>query len=139
MDPNYELTKLVMTALKNDPSVSGFVAARVFDRVPSDPKPDFPYISMGPSDTLPDDADCITGEEISIQIDCWSQGAAEAFGSAEVKKLAGAVKHCLHDVDLALAENALVALRHRVTRIMREPDGVTNHAVLSFTVFVEID
>ena len=139
MDPNYELTKLVMTALKNDTSVSGFVAARVFDRVPSDPKPDFPYISMGPSDTLPDDADCITGEEVSLQIDCWSQGAAEAFGSAEVKKLAGAVKRRLHDVDLALAENALVSLCHRVTRIMREPDGVTNHAVLSFTAFVEID
>lgn len=139
MDANFELTRLVITTLKTDPSVSGFVAGRVFDRVPSDPTPVFPYVSMGPSDSLPDDADCIAGEEISLQIDCWSEGTSEAYGSAEVKKLAGAVKRCLHDAGLAIGENALVSLRHSVTRIIREPNGVTNHAALSFTAFVEID
>ncbi|MET3602035.1 DUF3168 domain-containing protein [Martelella mangrovi] len=138
MDPNYELSRAVIAALKTAPDVTRFTGTRIFDRVPADPKPAFPYISMGPSDSLPDDADCIDGEEISIQIDCWSQGAGEAFGSAEVKKLAGAVKRSFHDAGLGLADNALLSLHHRATRIMREPDGITNHAALSFTAFVEI-
>ncbi|MAM13024.1 MAG: hypothetical protein CML23_21750 [Rhizobiaceae bacterium] len=175
MDPNYELTRVVINRLKRDVSVSGFVAARVFDRVPAEPKPVFPYISMGPSDVLQDDAECIMGEEISFQIDCWSEGDGEAYGSAEVKKLAGVVKRCLHGAEVTVIdrepferyraedsasgislypsvvmdfstglslsprETGNVTIDHRITRIMREPNGITNHAALSFRAFVEID
>ncbi|MET3601814.1 DUF3168 domain-containing protein [Martelella mangrovi] len=139
MDASYELAFAVMNRLKADAAVSAFVAGQVFDRVPAEPKPQSPYTSLGPTDSVQDDAECIAGQEISFQVDCWSWGAGEAYGSAEVRKLAGAVRQCLHGAEFTLAENAFVMLEHRVTRIMRDPDGVTNHAAMTFSAFVETD
>lgn len=137
MDASYDLEVVVIAALRADEAVSAIVGARIYDRVPSSPAQISPYISMGPSDASQDDADCIEAEEITFQVDCWSWGDGEAFGSAEVRQLSGAVKRCLHDAELALSENALVTLDHRITRVMRDPDGVTNHAAMTFSAFVE--
>lgn len=137
MDPTYELTAAIITRLKADAGVASFVAARVYDR-PPDGAATSPYTSMGPSDATTDDAECIDGMEITMQIDCWSWGSGEAFGSAQVRKLAGAIRACLHDAEFILANNALVTIRHRITRYQRESDGATNRAIISITAFVEI-
>ncbi len=137
MDAAYELAVAIFGRLRADAAVSGFVVGRVYDRVPSDPKPAYPYVSLGPSDATQDDAECIEGQEVSIQIDCWSSGDGEAYGSAEVRKLSGAIRKCLHGAEFTLAENAFVMLDHRITRVMRDLDGVTNHAAMTFSAFVE--
>lgn len=137
MDPTYELTATIISRLKADATVASFVGSRVYDRPPDGEQPS-PYISMGPSDALTDDADCLDGLEITLQIDCWSWGSNEAYGSAEVSKLSGAVRAALHEAEIALPTNALASLRHRITRYQRESDGVTNRAIISVTAFVEI-
>lgn len=137
MDASYELEAAIIAALRTDTAVSSFVDSRVYDRVPVDPEPDYPYISIGPSDSVQDDAECIEAQEITIQIDCWSNGPGEAFGTAEVRKLSGAVRKALHGEDFTLTDNALVMIEHRTTRIMRDEDGVTNHAAITFSAFVE--
>lgn len=137
MDPTYELTAAIITRLKADSAVSAFVTNRVYDR-PPDGSVSPPYISMGPSDATSDGADCIDGLEINIQIDCWSWGSGEAFSSAEVRKLAGAVRASLHEAEFEIQANALATINHRITRIQRESDGVTNRAIISVTAFVEL-
>jgi len=137
MDAGFELYAAIIARLKASAAVSAFVGNRVYDRVPSDPKPSSPYISMGPSDATQDDAECIAAQDIVIQIDIWSWGAGEAFGSAEVRKISGAVGDALHEAPIVLSNNALVMIEHRVTRVMRDPDGVTNHAAMSFSAFIE--
>src|SRR5690606_18981222 len=109
---------------------------RVYDR-PADSSPASPYLSMGPWTIIPDDADCIDGVEVTGQIDVWSWGAGEAFGSAEVSKIADAVRRSLHDAEFNLTINALATIRHELTRILRDPDGVTNHAAIQFTATIE--
>src|SRR5688500_11924265 len=47
------------------------IAQRVYDFVPTEPE--FPYVSLGPDQVVSDDADCITGFEITLQIDAWSR------------------------------------------------------------------
>ncbi|MCP8894297.1 DUF3168 domain-containing protein [Shinella daejeonensis] len=137
--PSHELQVAIVARLETDAGVSALVAGRVYDDVPpeneriEDTGAAWPYVSMGPSDELSDDADCIDGFEISFQIDCWSR----AVGFPEVRKVADAVRRALHDEDLPLAENAMVSFRHRITRVMRDPDGKTSHAALSFTAVVE--
>ncbi|MDW9416422.1 DUF3168 domain-containing protein [Sinorhizobium meliloti] len=138
MDPTYELTATIISRLKADATVASFVGSRVYDRPPDGEQPS-PYISMGPSDALTDDADCLDGLEITLQIDCWSWGSNEAYGSAEVSKLSGAVRAALHEAEIALPTNALAILRHRITRYQRESDGVTNRAIVSITAFVEVN
>lgn len=139
--PDYELLAAVVTRLKADAAVSALVGTKVYDRVPQKPNGQAdvasPYLSLGPSTEVPDDADCIDGVEVTFQIDAWSWGAGEAFGSAQVRKIARAVRRSLHDAEINLTTNALVTLRHELTRVMRDPDGVTNHAAMQFTAVIE--
>ena len=137
MDPVYELKAVIMTRLKADGIVASYVGNRVYDRPPAGVVAS-PYISMGPWDATQDDAECIEGLEIAGQIDVWSWGANEAFGSAEASKLSGAVRRVLHEAELVLGVNALATLTHRITRHQRESDGATNRAIVSITASVEV-
>jgi hypothetical protein len=128
-----ELQGVLIARLKADPAVSALVNGRVYDSVPSSST--FPYVSYGPCDSVDDDADCITGLIVAQQIDCWSRGV----GYPEVKKIADAVRAALHDheVQMPLSTNGMAYFEHRNTRIMRDPDGLTSHAILSFEAGVQ--
>ncbi|MET3925937.1 DUF3168 domain-containing protein [Devosia sp. 2618] len=141
MDASYELILAAINRLRATPAVTSLVGTRIYDRVPEKtdgtPNVAFPYISMGPSTSIPDDFDCMDGEEITIQFDVWSSGAGEAFGSVECRKITGAMKRALHDVDLTLPVNALVVFRHEITRVLRDPNPAITHGVIQFSAVVE--
>ena len=130
-DPDLELQGEIIKRLKADAGVAALVNGRVYDSVPSGAP--FPYVSYGPSDLVTDDADCITGFDGFHQLDAWSR----AVGYPEVKKIAEAVRTCLHDAPIALPSNALVFLEHRSTRYVRDPDGLTSHAVIQLETVIE--
>lgn len=139
ISPSHELQTTIVQRLEADAGVSALVASRIYDDVPpeedriSDTGAAWPYVSMGPSDELSDDADCIDGFEITFQIDCWSR----AVGFPEVRAVSEAVRRALDDQDLPLIDNAMVSFSHRITRYMRDPDGKTSHAAMSFTALIE--
>jgi hypothetical protein len=140
--PDSELVRAMLDALRGDEAMIRLVgAAAIFDRVPEPQEgaPEVPadYVSLGPTDSVPADFDCLEGEEITVQFDAYSTGPGEAYGSAKIRKIAGAIKRCLHDRELTLGGNALVSLQLTLKRIFRDPDGITNHAVLQFTATVE--
>lgn len=130
-DPDLELQGAIVQRLKADPAVTALINGRVYDSVPGNAV--FPYVSYGPSDLVTDDADCITAFSGFHQLDAWSRGV----GYPEVKKIANSVRIALHDADLALPTNALVFIEHRSTRYMRDPDGLTNHAVIQLETVIE--
>lgn len=130
-DVDLELQGAIINRLKADPAVTALVAGRVYDSVPQGAP--FPYITYGPSDVLQDDADCIVAFDIDVQIDVWSR----AVGFPEAKKIAGAVRAALHQVDLVLPTNALVFLEHRQTSMRRDPDGLTSHGLISLNSVIE--
>ncbi len=129
--PSLELQSAIVGRLKAFGALTAIIGTRVYDPVPKSPV--FPYVSWGPDQSISDDADCITGFEVSIQIDAWSL----AVGLPEVKRIAEAVRAALHDYDLPLIDNALVSIRHRQTQNLRDTDGLTNHAVIEFVALVE--
>lgn len=137
--PSLELQGLIAARLKADGNVSALVGARVYDTVPSEQVriektgAAFPYVSMGPSDELSDDADCINGFEIALQIDVWSR----AVGFPEAKRIADVIRTSLRDYDFPLVSNALVLFQHQQTRFLRDPDGLTSHAAMTFEAFAE--
>lgn len=140
MDPTYELQLAALDRLRSSTELVAAVGSRIFDRVPesADGIADSPYLSLGPTSAIPADFDCVDGLEITFQIDVWSWGDGEAYGSVEARKIAHIVRTVLHNADLPLAVNALVTLRHELTRIIREPDGIINHAAIQFAAVVEI-
>jgi len=131
ISPDLELQGVIIDVLRNDPELIQLVGSRAYDRVPENVV--FPYISLGPTFDVEDDADCISGSDISIQIDAWSR----AVGFPEVKRISNAVRNALHQRDLQLTENALALIQCRGIRILRDPDGLTSHGVVDINAFVE--
>lgn len=130
-----EIQGAIVARLKADPAVTALVNGRIYDAAPSNAT--FPYVTIGPVDSVDDDADCITGLIVAQQIDCWSR--YPSGGTVEVKKLVDAVRVSLHDREahLPLATNAMSYFEHRNSRITRDPDGLTSHGILSFEAAIE--
>lgn len=130
-DAGHELQVAIVNVLKADPDVSTMTAGRVYDRVPLDAG--YPYISFGPEQDIPEDADCIEASEIILQIDVWSQDP----GFREARRIGKAVKRALTDEAITLTDNALVYFEFDGRRVLRDPDGNTSHVVLTFRAGVE--
>lgn len=135
MSADYELKAAVVSALKADPAVSGFVGARVYGRPSADAVT--PYISIGPTTVVDDSSEGIPAQDITLQLDVWSAGTGEAYSDAEASKIAGAIRAALHDAELGLPTAGLVLLQHRITRIVRDPDGITHHGIVTLAATVE--
>lgn len=129
--PSLELQIATVARLRSTAAVTALIGDRVFDHVPE--KAEFPYVTVGEGDETSDDADCITGFEISLDIDVWSR----ELGFPEAKKITDAVRRALRSPDLVITENALVSFEHRQSRFLRDPDGITAHAVMTFEAIVE--
>ncbi|MPR62761.1 DUF3168 domain-containing protein [Ochrobactrum intermedium] len=129
--PTYELQGQIVTLLKASPELTALIGGRIYDRVPESPT--FPYVSFGPSDEVSDDADCIDGFEVTMQLDVWSR----AVGFPECRRIVDAVRKALPEDGILLADNALVTFNHRISRLFRDPDGLTSHGAMTFEAFVE--
>lgn len=125
-DPSLEMQAAIVAALKQGGALPTEVGDRVFDKVPAGAA--FPYVSLGPLQVLPDKAGCIDGAELFQQIDVWSREA----GYPEVKKIAAAIVVKLDDQPLSVVGHDVVVFEHSDTRYLRDPDGLTSHAVINF-------
>lgn len=135
-DAAHELQVAIVTALKASADIVDLVGNRIYDRVPmADGKitAAFPYISFGPVQDLPEDADCIEASELVIQLDAWSRDP----GFMEGRKIAKAIKVALDEQSLPLADNALVYFEFDGRRDLRAPDGLTTQIVSTFRAGIE--
>ena len=127
-DPSLALQGAINTRLRSQVAA---VSNRVFDRVPADVV--FPYIELGEFQTVDDGAQCHDGQEVYATLHVWSR----AVGQVEAKALAGAVRGSLHEAELDLgADWQFLEIAHQDTRYLKEPDGLTSHAVLTFRALV---
>lgn len=134
MSPSAELQALIVARLRADPAVSAIVGNRVYDNVPSKNEPADPYISFGPSQVLEDDAECITGIEETVQLNCWS---SRQGSRVEAKDLTWAVQRSLHNYDGQLTQHALVFMRIEQWRLLDDPDGIRKQGVVMVTAVIE--
>lgn len=139
--PDEELIGAAITALKADADLGGMVGTRIYDRVPEKAAGkagvETPYVSLGPMSSVTADADCIDGEEITLQFDVWSRGDGDAYGGREARRIMAAIRRALSDAELVLADNALVTLTFELKRLGRDADGATWHGLVQFSAVVE--
>lgn len=126
-----ELQKAIVARLKADAGVTTLATGGVHDQPPSGVT--FPYVSIGPDQVIPDRADCYDGSEVVLQVDVWSR----EVGFPEAKRIAEAVRAALTDAPLALAGHRLVDIAFVESRTLRDPDGLTSHAALTFRALTE--
>jgi hypothetical protein len=136
-DVSLELQGAITQALKGNAALTALIAGRVYDRVPRNSTGQvtavFPYVSYGPEQDIPEQADCMDASDIFLQIDIWSRGV----GRPEAKQIARAVKDVLHDADLSLTDNALVSLSYEGRRVLVDSDGLTTQIAMTFQAVVE--
>lgn len=135
-DASLEVQDAIVRRLKADATVTALVGTRIYDRVPAGANgitAQFPYVSWGPEQEVPQDADCIDAAELFITLDVWSQQP----GYVEVKRIASAIRASLNDASLTLTDNAFVYLAYDGRRLLRASDGLTSQAVLTFRAGVE--
>ena len=142
-DASIELISAQMTLLRASSPLQVLGVTKIYDRVPTqqdgslDPSVTHPYVSLGPSTSIPADYDCLDGEEITVQWDVWTSGDGDAFATVQLRKICKVLKRTLHGAELALINNALVSLEWEMTRIVDDPNPAIGHGVVMFTATVE--
>lgn len=133
MTSGEDLQRLYYTTLTGTPAIMA-LANGVYDKITTTPfGAKTAYISFGPTDSSEDDADCIYGQTVTMQIDVWSR----AVGSLEAKTLTDLVRRALHRKSLELSDNALADTNVEATRVFRDPDGITTHGIVTVTALIE--
>lgn len=131
--PARELVGTAMARLRSAADVAAFVADRVWHRAPD--LAVFPYIAGFDTFGVRDDATCISGEEITLNVHVWARDGIDPLQDA--RSIAHEVARALHDYPLPLPSNQLVTLDHRGERIFYDRDGLTGHGVIEFRAIVQ--
>lgn len=129
--PDLELQGSIVARLKSFSMLTALVADRIYDQPPSSVS--YPYISLGESDVQRSDGVGLNSCDVYLTIHAWSSSP----GYPEVKRVADAVAEALHLFPLPISSNQLISINHRQTRVFRDQDGITSHAVIEFLAFVQ--
>jgi len=132
MSVSVSLQDVILAALRGNAGVAALVGDRIYDHAPEDAA--FPHIDFGPSDYVPDDADCIAGRVEAQQIDVWSRDQGRGWPA---KRLVDAVKAALHGHEADMATGALVSLEVTLCQVLDDPDGITKHGVVEVEALIE--
>lgn len=131
--PSRALQAAIIQSLRGNANVAAVVGDRVFDGVPEGAE--FPMISLGPSSDVDEELDCLSVEEHTQQIDVWSRDNSRM---GPCKDIMDAVKAAIHNKPLILQDPyAVSTVRVLGKRIVKDPDGITSHGILTVTVMLE--
>lgn len=130
-DPSYELQAALVPQIKGSSAVAAFVGNRIYDEVPKNAE--FPYVSLGPVQVIPDRADCIDGTEVFVTLDIWSRKK----GEPEHKLIGNAIITALDDATIAMPNFRSVSFLLESVNYLRDPDGLTNHGSLTFKGLID--
>lgn len=130
--PQAEIQKLIYDTLSASTALAPLVEG-IYDMVPPDPWGTVQgYVSFGPTQVVNDDAECLVNQDHYIQIDCWSRQH-----SVHCKRMVDTVAAALNNAPLALSDNGLIGITVENRQVLRDPDGLTAHGILSVKVMVE--
>lgn len=128
-DPTLAVQGAIVAALKAAPAIA---SGRVYDHVPE--AATFPYVNVGEGDTVGDDNGCWDASEVNVSVHVWSR----AIGFPEAKEIAAEVRRRCR-TEFILAGFTVTSAEHVTTRFLRDPDGLTSHAVVELRYLVDHD
>jgi hypothetical protein len=138
-DVAFDLQAAVVPHLRADAALNGLIAGRVYDDV--EPTAEFPYVNIGQAvATTNDTDDCMVSYEVALLIDVWARGSGNgsSYEAArpQMQRIAGTLRQALHAARLTLESHRLIQIRHDETAYIRDPDGKTAHAAMTFRALI---
>ena len=131
--PSRELVGVSVARLRATPAVTALVGTNIHYRAPEDAP--FPHIADFDTSTVRDDATCVTGRQITMNVHVWTRDGIDPLQDA--RAIVDAVVEALHHAELPLPTNRLLTLNHRGDRIFYDPDGLTGHGVVEFRAIIQ--
>jgi Protein of unknown function (DUF3168) len=110
------------------------VGGRIYDGVP--PNAVKPYVSFGPFQLLPEHGDCLDGGEAIMTLDAWSVVPGTS-STVEAKQIGAAIAKDLDRATVTLDGQRLIELSIEQIQYLRDPDGITAHAVVTVHAWTE--
>lgn len=98
MSVELALQKAIIDTLKDDAGLAVALAQRVYDKVPATAA--LPYVHFRYIQVIADEADCVDGQEVHIDLDVWSNKP----GKTEASRIVGLVRSALNGRTLVLDE-----------------------------------
>ncbi len=127
IDSSNALLAAVRSRLLSDPTIAAMVEDRVVDE--AEQKLAFDYIQIGDTQVIPFDGMCVSGVQVFFDLHVWCRGD---WAGDRMRDLSAAIYTSLHRQKFPVAGHNLQLVEHQTTRGLRDPDGLTRHAVLTF-------
>lgn len=127
IDSSNTLLAAVRSRLLADPSIAAAAGDRIFDEPGQDVQ--FDWIQIGDTQVIPFDFMCGSGVQVFFDVHVWCRGD---WAGDRMRDIAAAIYASLHRQDFPVVGHTLQLIEHQTTRTMRDPDGLTRHAVVSF-------
>lgn len=129
-DPALAMQKGTLSIMKAG-QTGAITNGRIYDGVPGNAAK--PYVSFGPFQMLPEHGDCLDGGEVFMTLDGWAAGP----DTVQVKQLGAAIAADLDRAELELDGQRLIELAVEQIQYLRDPDGITAHAVITVHAWTE--
>ena len=94
----------------------------------------YPFASMGPSNWIPADAECIVARDYSLQIDIWHNHTSKGATEDIVDDVAAALDGFADTLRLTMHP-----IRVRQVFTLDDPDGMTKHGIVRIEAMVDRD
>ena len=133
-DPTLAMQKGSLNIMKAG-ATGTLVDGRIYDGLPD--KPIKPYVSFGPFQLLPEHGDCLDGGEAFMTLDVWSVVSGTNGSTIEAKQIGAAIAADLDRQTLELDGQRMIELSIEQVQYMRDPDGLTAHAVVTVHAWTE--
>lgn len=131
MSAETALAAAIRGAAMADAAVEALIAGRFYDDAPPDVV--FPYVTIGRVESRASDASEREALEHALTLHVWSQYG----GRAETLDVIGALRGCLHNAALSVADRRLVLIFAQFSDVFRSGDGRTTHGVLRLKAITE--
>lgn len=132
------LQKAIYDTLKDNAAFAAEIPEdRIYDKMPlADQRDDSPFCVIGESDWIEDSADCVDAYDEDVNLHIWTR---DKGGFKEVKRIAGLAITALNAVSGTLEpdEGKLAGWYCSGGRFMRDPDGISLHAVITLEALME--
>lgn len=131
--PALEINGAIVPRLKSWSPLTALVGDRVYDNIPANAV--YPYVVLGPSQEIQDDADCLAGTEVGFRVEGWSK----LSGRVEILRIGDAIKGALHQWETSLTDNALVFMEWMRSDWLLDQSGTATlqHIVCEFRAVTE--
>jgi hypothetical protein len=134
-DPALALQGAIVTELKATGGVG--TGVRVYDEPPPPDILTFPYVQIGDDQVIGDDVECAELSEVFTRIHVWSRSPAGGF--VEAKTIATAIRARIRSTTFSLSGFTVDEVQFVQTQYLRDPDGITRHAVIEIRFFIQHD